>query len=81
MEKVKSTYKAVTAFVVSFGLFLTGVLADPAIAAALPEGVAKWLVVVGVPAVVSAGTWLVRNEPTVAEAQDALTRARDRAGV
>ena len=50
MDKVRSSYKAVAAFVVSFGAFLTATVADPAVSAALPEGVAKWLVVVGVPA-------------------------------
>lgn len=81
MDKVKSSYKAVTAFVISLGAFLTTVLANPEISAALPEGVGKWLVVVGVPAVVGAGTWLKRNEPTLAEAEEALARARERAGV
>lgn len=73
--------KSVTAFVVSFGAFLTADLANPEIAAALPDGVVKWLTLVGVPAVVGAGTWLVRNQPTVTEAEEALQRARARAGV
>lgn len=78
---ISKYYKSVTAFVVSFGAFLTATLADPAISAALPEGAVKWFVVVGVPAVVGLGTWLVRNEPTVTEAEEILQRARERAGV
>jgi hypothetical protein len=80
VQKIVSGYKAVTAFVVSFGIFLTAVLADPQVAAALPSGVAGWLTVVGVPAVIGAGAWLKRNEPTVEEAEEALARARERAG-
>lgn len=75
---IKSMYKSVTAFVVSFGAFLTATLANPDISAALPEGAVKWLIVVGVPAVVGAGTWLVRNEPTVSEAEEILRRAQQR---
>jgi hypothetical protein len=75
---VSRYYKAITAFVLSFASFLTADLANPEIAAALPDGVAKWLTLVGVPAVVSAGTWLVRNEPTVEEAEVAVARARTR---
>lgn len=81
IEKVQKNYKAITAFVLTFAPFLTATLADPQIAAALPEGAGKWLTVVGVPALVAAGTWLKRNEPTLTEAEEILRRAQDRAGV
>lgn len=79
MDKIKSSYKALTAFVISFGALLAADLADPDIAAALPQGAAKWLTLVGVPAVIYLGTWLKRNEPTIEEAENALARARARA--
>lgn len=79
MEKISSYYKAITAFVVSFGLFLTGTLADPDVANALPDGWLKWLTVVGLPAIIGFGTLLKRNEPSVEEAETILRRAVARA--
>jgi hypothetical protein len=76
---IKSSYKGLTAFVISFGGLLVADLADPDIAAALPDGALKWLTLIGAPAVVGLGTWLKRNEPTVEEAEAALVRARARA--
>lgn len=81
VEKVQKNYKAITAFALTFAPFLTATIADPDIAAALPEGAGKWLTVVGIPAVVAVGTWLKRNEPTLQEAEEILARAQDRAGV
>lgn len=75
---ISKYYKALTAFVVGFGVFLTAALGSPEVAAALPEGATKWLVVVAVPAVVALGAFLVRNENTVAEAEALVRRAQER---
>lgn len=72
--------KAIVAFVLSFGAFLTATLANQDIANGLPDGWLKWLTVVGVPAVIGLGTWLTRNVPTVAEAEKLLADARARLG-
>lgn len=79
LEKITSSYKAVTVFVAAFAVILVPTLADPAFAAALPEGWLKWLTVVGVPAVLGAAAWLKRNQYTVEEAAELLKRAQDRA--
>lgn len=79
IQKVKSGYKALTVFVLGFGGFLTTALADKDVQAALPDGPEKWLLVIGVPAILAAGAWLTRNQPTVDEAAEILKRAQDRA--
>lgn len=66
--------KAVTAFVLSFGAFLTADLSNPEIAAALPDGATKWLVGVAVPAVVGFGAYLARNQQTVDTVDTAIQK-------
>jgi len=79
IQKIKSGYKAVTVFVLGLGGFLTFALADHDVQAALPDGPEKWLVVVGIPAIIAAGGWLTRNQPTVDEAAEAYEKAKARA--
>lgn len=79
-EKVRSGYKAITAFVATLAGFLTLIVSDEQIRNALPENATAWLIVVGIPAVVGLGTWLKRNEYTVDEAIKILNRAQERAG-
>lgn len=71
-------YKAVIAGVAIVGTTIGTVVADPDVAAVLPTG---WGAAVAAAGTV-VGTWLVwlkRNEPTVAEAEEALRKARERA--
>lgn len=75
---ISKYYKALVVFVTGFGGFLVATNADPAIAAALPQGFAQWLTMIGVPAVLAAGAWLTRNEHTVKEAEDLVDRAKGR---
>jgi hypothetical protein len=73
-------YKAVIAGVAIVGTTIGTVAADPDVAAVLPTG---WGAVIASGGAV-VGTWLVwlkRNEPTVTEAEEALRKARERAGV
>jgi hypothetical protein len=79
LEKITSGYKALTVFVVGFGGFLAATNGSPEFAAALPQGFAQWLTMIGVPAVLGAGAWLTRNQYTVEEADEFLRRARLRA--
>lgn len=79
LQKIQSSYKAVTVFVIGFGAFLAATNASPEFAAALPQGFAQWLTMVGVPAVLGAGAFLKRNQYTVDEAADILRRAQARA--
>lgn len=79
LQKIKSGYKALTVFVVGFGGFLAATNLDPAIAGVLPQGVAQWLTMIGIPAVLGAGAWLTRNQPTVDEAAEQYERAKARA--
>lgn len=70
-------YKAVIAGVAIVGTTLGTVAADQDVAAVLPSGWGAAITAGG--AVV--GTWLVwlkRNEPTVAEAEEILRKARER---
>jgi hypothetical protein len=71
-------YKAVIAGVAIVGTTIGTVAADPDVAAVLPSG---WGAAVAAAGTV-VGTWLVwlkRNEPTVAEAEEILRKARKRA--
>lgn len=75
---ISKYYKAITVFLSGLAAFLVATNADPAIAAALPQGFAQWLTMVGVPAVLAAVAFLTRNEHTVTEAEDLVVRARQR---
>jgi hypothetical protein len=79
LQKIQSSYKALTVFLLGFASFLAATNADPAIAGALPQGFAQWLTMVGIPAVLGAATYLKRNEYTVDEAAELLRRAQARA--
>lgn len=74
-------YKAVIAVLGALAAALVAVQADPAVVAVLPADVQGWLAVTLLPALTGLITWLKRNEPTVAEAEEALARARARARV
>lgn len=80
VQQLQSGWKAITSFVVALAGFLTLIVSDPQIREALPEGILSWLIVVGIPFLVGAGTWLKRNEYTVDEAVEILNRAQKRAG-
>lgn len=79
LSKITSGYKALTVFVVGLGGFLAATNASPEFAAALPQGFAQWLTMIGVPAVLAAGAWLTKNQYTVEEAEKFLRDAQKRA--
>lgn len=70
--------KAVIAFLTPLVPFVTAVSVDPQIVAALGGTATAWLAAVGIPALTGSLAWLVRNEPTVEEAEGTLDRARAR---
>ena len=75
---ISKYYKAVLVFLTGLAGFLVATNADPTFAAALPQGFAQWLTMVGVPAVLGGVAWLKRNENTVEEAEALVERARQR---
>lgn len=77
MQKVQKYYKALIAFGTPLTALLVLVSSNAEISAALP-GLSEWLVVVGIPAVTGLFTLLKRNEPTVDEAAEILSRAQAR---
>lgn len=75
---ISKYYKAIAVFLTGFAGFLVATVADPTFAAALPQGFAQWLTMIGVPAVLAAVAFLKRNEHTVTEAEELVARARTR---
>ena len=75
---ISKYYKALAVFLTGFAGFLVATIASPEFAAALPQGFAQWLTMIGVPAVLAAVAWLKRNEHTVTEAEELVVRARER---
>lgn len=80
-EKIEESYKAIAAFLITFGPLLLAVLTDKDFAAALPDGALKALVVAGAPALVAAVVWVTKNRDSIPTAAKKLEEAQARVTV
>lgn len=80
-EKVEESYKAITAYLVTFAPLLLAVLTDKDFAAALPDGIFKALVVAGAPALVAAVVYVTKNKDSIPTAARKLEEAQARVTV
>ena len=81
MKLISPYYKAVVAAVSLIGTMLVTASTNPYITSVLPVTAAGWLATAGTVVGGTVLTWLVRNQPTVEQAEKLLADARDRAGV
>ena len=81
MKLISPYYKAVVAAVSLIGTMLVTASTNPNITSVLPVTAAGWLATAGTVVGGTVLTWLVRNQPTVEQAEKLLADARDRAGV
>lgn len=81
LEKVQESYKAITAYIVTFAPLLIAVLKDPQFSAALPDGFFKVLIVAGAPALVAASVYITNNKDTIPTAARKLEQAQARVTV
>lgn len=80
-ERIEEGYKAIAAFLITFGPLLLAVLTDPEFSSALPDGILKAVVVAGAPALVAAVVWVTKNKDTIPTAAKKLEEAQERVTV